>query len=363
MTTFQQGSRGPEVTRIEIRLRELGLYTGSVDDAFGAGVAAGVRSFQQRSGLAVTGAVDDATWTALFSEPSPRLGAVAGKPLAYRCLALTAGFETGAGVPDCFTGLAGNFDGQGLSFGVLQWNLGQGTLQPLLKQLDAAHPEVVATAFGDGYGALKSVLAMRAGEGVAWAKSIQDGANHVSQAWRERFKALGRTPECQDAQVRGAQDRYERGLALCKEYGLWSERAAALMFDVVVQNGSINAATKAKIQGDFAAIPAGASAADAEVLRMRAVANRRAEAANPRFTEDVRSRKLTCANGAGVVHGAGYDLEREYGIRLAAAEGAAAAQATAAAGSAPVLSPLPDIAPVADAATAPAPDVRMSPGV
>lgn len=363
MPTFQQGSHGPEVTRIEIRLKELGLYAGSVDDAFGAGVEAGVRAFQQRNGLAVTGAVDGATWTALFSEPSPRLGAVAGKPLAYRCLALTAGFETGAGVPDCFTGLAGNFDGQGLSFGVLQWNLGQGTLQPLLKQIDSSHPEVVATAFGDGYGALKSALSMRPGEGVAWAKSIQDGANRVSQAWRDRFKALGRTPECQDAQVRGAQDRYERGLALCKEYGLWSERAAALMFDVVVQNGSINAATKAQIQGDFAAIPAGTPAADAEVLRMRAVANRRAEAANPRFVEDVRSRKLTCANGAGVVHGAAYDLEREYGIRLAAAEGAAAAPAAAAAGSAPVLSPLPDIAPDAQAAAGPAPSVKTTPGV
>jgi hypothetical protein len=362
MTTFKQGSRGPEVTRIEIRLKELGLYAGSVDDVFGPGVDAGVRGFQQRNGLAVTGAVDDATWTALTSEPSPRLGAVAGKPLAYRCLAVTAGFETGAGVPDCFTGLAGNFDGQGLSFGVLQWNLGQGTLQPLLKQIDMAHPDVVAKAFGDGYGALKSVLSMRPGEGVAWAKSIQDGANRVSQAWRDRFKALGRTPECQDAQARGAQDRYARGLALCKEYGLWSERAAALMFDVVVQNGSINAATKAKIQADFTAIPAGTPAADAEVLRMRAVANRRAEAANPRFVEDVRSRKLTCANGAGVVHGAGYDLEREYGIRLAAADGAAPSPAAAAAASAPILSPLPEIAAAGDVVSPPAPRVRTTPG-
>jgi hypothetical protein len=49
------------------------------------------------------------------------------------------------------------------------------------------------------------------------------------------------------------------------------------------------------------------------------VTNRRAEAANPKWVEDVRTRKLTIADGEGTVHGRVYDLQEQYGIGLAAA--------------------------------------------
>ena len=53
-----------------------------------------------------------------------------------------------------------------------------------------------------------------------------------------------------------------------------------------------------------------------ELERMRIIANRRAEAARPEFVEDVRRRKLTIAEGVGMVHGIGYDLERQYKLGL-----------------------------------------------
>ena len=55
-----------------------------------------------------------------------------------------------------------------------------------------------------------------------------------------------------------------------------------------------------------------------EVTKMRIVANRRADAAKPEWVEDVRARKLCCANGVGVVHGIEYDLENQFGISLEA---------------------------------------------
>ena len=242
---------------------------------------------------------------------------IAGQSLAYRCLALTAGFETGTTPPECFAGLAGDFDGQAMSFGVLQWNLGQGTLQPMLKQVNTIAPDVVRGCMGDGYAEFVDFLGMGKDQQMAWARSKQ--ANKKWQdPWRSRFKALGRTAQMQQIQVDGANARYKQGLALVQQYGLWSERAAALMFDVVVQNGSIKDATRQLIQGDFAGLGASLSAADREVAKMRIVANRRAEAASSKFVEDVRSRKLTIANGAGSVHGDKYDLEKTYGIRLAA---------------------------------------------
>lgn len=41
-----------------------------------------------------------------------------------------------------YTKLSGNFDGQGISYGLLQWNFGQGTLQPLLISMNTNHKEV-----------------------------------------------------------------------------------------------------------------------------------------------------------------------------------------------------------------------------
>src|SRR5207249_4901557 len=89
-----------------------------------------------------------------------------------RCLTLTGAFETSAGIPDCFAGLAGDFDGMGLSFGVLQWNLGQGTLQPLLAEMLSEHGETAATVFGEDLNSLKNMLALDRAAQLVWARSI-----------------------------------------------------------------------------------------------------------------------------------------------------------------------------------------------
>lgn len=105
----------------------------------------------------------------------------------------------------------------------------------------------------------------------------------------------------------------------CKEYELWSERAVALMFDIRVQNGSISNLVRANILRDFRKLASTTPSLDKDVLevgKMKIVANRRAEAANPRWIEDVRRRKLCCALGEGTVHGEHYNLEMQYGIRL-----------------------------------------------
>jgi peptidoglycan hydrolase-like protein with peptidoglycan-binding domain len=328
MSEYQRGARGPEILRLQIRLQELGAYTRGLDDVFGPGLEAAVRALQQWRGLPVTGVVDGATWRAAFAEPSPRLAALRDRPVDYRVLSLTAGFETGTVAPECFQGLAGNFDRQGISFGVLQWNLGQGTLQPLLARLDARHPRVVREAFGDGYEVLRQVLERARTAQLAWADTIQaPGARTLVEPWRSRFRALGAAPECQALQVELARERFSRAEVLCAGFGLWSQRAAALMFDILVQNGSIGGATRERILADFQAIPAGLGREAREVERMRIVANRRAEAANPAWVEDVRRRKLTIAEGVGIVHGRGYDLEHHFDLRLLPL--------------APVLAPLP----------------------
>lgn len=57
MPTFQLGSKGSEVRRIQARLQSLGLYRGALDGYFGGGTQLAIRTFQQTERLAVDGAV------------------------------------------------------------------------------------------------------------------------------------------------------------------------------------------------------------------------------------------------------------------------------------------------------------------
>jgi hypothetical protein len=322
MAIYQLGSKGPEVASLQRRLQGLGDYLGPIDGIFGGGTQAAVRKFQQRANLAIDGRVGPQTWAALFPGTSIAVPAIAGEPLPFRCIALTGSFETNQPPPDCFAGLSGDFDGQGMSFGVLQWNLGQGSLQPLLQEMDNAHPEILQQIFGDQYAELQAMLRASHDDQMAWARSIQDARHVLDEPWKGCFKTLGRQKEFQGIEVEFAARLYGEGLDLCNVYGLSSARAAALMFDIKVQNGSISNLVRTQIEKDFTQLDPNLSPDEAELARMRIIANRRAEATKPAWIEDVRTRKLTIANGHGLVHGSYYDLKEQYGIDLsAAAEG------------------------------------------
>jgi hypothetical protein len=320
MAVYLLGYRGPEVLQIQRRLTELRFYSGPADGVFGGGTDAAVRAFQQSEQLTVDGDVGPDTWSALFKGADVPPPALAAQPLDHQCLALTGGFETNQPPPDCFAGLSGDFDGQGMSFGVLQWNIGQGTLQPLLAQMNQKYPDILGQIFGASYSPLVTILGESRDEQLAWARSIQDPIKHaLFEPWQGQFKTLGRQREFQDIEAQSAAGIYQEALALCNEYGVTSQRAAALMFDIKVQSGGINSWVKPQILSDFAQLQqAGPGTEDvpAEVARLRIIATRSAASANPQWVADVQNRKLTIANGAGTVHGNSYDLEAQYGISL-----------------------------------------------
>lgn len=58
---FGEGAKGPDVYAVQGMLKSLGYYAGSIDGAFGPMMKSGVKYFQQRHGLPVTGTVDSAT--------------------------------------------------------------------------------------------------------------------------------------------------------------------------------------------------------------------------------------------------------------------------------------------------------------
>ena len=65
MATLRRGSTGPEVTRLQQRLTELGFDPNGIDGIFGPGTEAAVKAFQQSKGLTVDGIVGPNTRAAL----------------------------------------------------------------------------------------------------------------------------------------------------------------------------------------------------------------------------------------------------------------------------------------------------------
>jgi len=250
----------------------------------------------------------------------------AASPLARRVLALTASFETGRRFPDCFAGISGDFDGQGLSWGALQWNFGKGTLQPLWGRLLQEHPAVAQSILGARKTAeLQRVLALPQAEQLAWVRGLQftkrDAKGrriHVLEAsWKSALVDLGHADEMIAIQTDEARVRYQKALANCEEYGCTTERAVAFFFDVNVQNGRVDVGgVKERVLADAKSIPASLPPLEREVELLGIVARRRSAVCKAEWRDDVLSRKLAIARGKGEVHGVTYDLAAQYFIRL-----------------------------------------------
>ena len=247
-------------------------------------------------------------------------------PLATRVLAMTAHFETGRGFPDCFAGLSGDFDGQGLSFGALQWCLGQNSLQPLWTRALRDGGQEVQDALGtDKAHVLGDVLAKPLAQQLEWARSIQFTRKNsagkrlmvVEPGWRDALVALGRTDTMIRIETDQAAVRYQKALANCQEYGCSTERAVALFFDINVQNGRVDfQGAGDRIHSDIGKLAADLSPLAHEVEILKIVARRRSEVCKAEWRADVLARKLAIAEGQGVVHRARIDLAADFSIRL-----------------------------------------------
>ena len=62
---YQQGSSGDKVRELQARLKQIGWFSGSVTGTYGSATASGVKGFQGKRAIPVTGAVDARTWSRL----------------------------------------------------------------------------------------------------------------------------------------------------------------------------------------------------------------------------------------------------------------------------------------------------------
>ncbi|MFN8791553.1 MAG: hypothetical protein ACK5Y2_08890 [Bdellovibrionales bacterium] len=272
----------------------------------------------------------------------------------YMALALniTGSFEGNLG----WKNLAGDFDGQGISMGLMQQNLGQGTLQPLwievfqkdratLSQnlssgqvlsmqrmleswlgqpipvskssiLSEATLEEELFPEGDSFNELDmgypdsefQVLNARNQASVSWARSeALDSRGQVRSSWSKPLQTIAETPFYRSLQIQTSLKYFLRAQAYLRSFGYKQVRSLLLMYDFVVQNGSIGE-SHLKIYNDWLQKNPSAD----EEQKTLALLEARLTTVRPQYRNDVRARKTTIIKGQGVVHQRQRNLPREY---------------------------------------------------
>lgn len=207
-----------------------------------------------------------------------------------------------------YANIAGDSDDQGLSLGVLQWNIGQGTLQPLLKEYFIENPEDAKLIFGSDYKTIKNAIYGSLDDQMSWVKSINDDKGRINGIWRKQLVALCNTNEFQEIQNKAMKPYVNKAVSICNKYNLESEMGFALAFDIAVQNGGIKNKTGQLIKQQIG----GKTLREDKILSI--IANAVADNCRTKYYDDVLSRKMTIVNGLGTVHGKKYNLNNNYDL-------------------------------------------------
>lgn len=219
-------------------------------------------------------------------------------------LEITAQFE-GAG----WGGVAGNFDGQGISAGVLQWNFGQGTLQKLLGHYVKINGPI--EGFPRDINHFKDASKE---EAVRMSAIMQGDRHRVLPLWKEAWKGLLTSDAGREAQTIMSAPYLQRAERMLESSGLTSTKAFCFFFDIAVQNGSLKGVGLPDYEisdnyieniihnsGDNQDVWKGMDLDD-ETKKLLVVARERANKSHSKWRMDVFSRKATIAVGKGIVH-------------------------------------------------------------
>ena len=280
-------ARGVLVEKVQ---QGVGLTGRDIDGDYGGQTEDAVKNFQSRNALPVSGITDVDTWSLVTGLPTPEL--------FQRALGITAVFE-GHG----FDLAQGNFDGAGITWGIIGFTLRHGEIPKIVLEMEATRPDLVRLAFAENTDQLLEVMRAPIANQIMFADAVSIGPKKVrlAEPWLSRFGLFGRLAEVQAVQMERARNQYFKpALATARRLGLKTELGVALAFDIQVQNGGV----KKAIADDLLS----REFPDEGSLRV-ALANAVADASAAKFQEDVRSRKLTLATGSGTVHGAAFTVQ------------------------------------------------------
>lgn len=225
-----------------------------------------------------------------------------------KALHITSKFEGGS-----YDNLAGNFDGMGISAGILQWNFGTGSLQQLLKMYGA----IPKGTFPLDVNPLKD---MSPPDAVHFSMKMQQ-YGRVLPEWKKAWKKFLVKPEVVKIQKELASEKGDWAERVMKRWHFDSSRAYCFFFDIRVQNGWMKRVEKPAVDMDrFFRVVHHAEEEDKEVWGQRVPSREqiilflagwdRSRKSHPRWRSDVFKRKSCIAMGKGVVHGKAWDFSQ-----------------------------------------------------
>ncbi len=255
--------------------------------------------------------------------------------------------------------LTGNFDGQGLSMGLLQQNLGQGSLQPLWADMESSSLATMKGIFSSanltnllamldhwraavspaavhladyGYSelddmqsvahemgvtasdlqAVQTALLARNQAAVDWAAQTLYSSGNFKSDWKAQLAGFATTAGYRSLQVGRAEHLHSSAMEMLAAFQMHELRSYLFFFDIAVQNGGLSST----LRSDYAAwFKTHTSASEAE--RLGQILLLRLKVVRAQYVGDVRARKSTLITGHGIVHGESRSLEKEYCVSFA----------------------------------------------
>lgn len=253
--------------------------------------------------------------------------------------------------------VTGNFDNQGLSLGYLQWNIGSGTLQPLLKYMSmgGSTSQIFDEIFEDNVlvedsngktiqrkmsEVLREVLNKGKSEQLEWAKSINNENNQIIEPWKSAFNKLIYNNKFIQIQDNYAKPYLNSAINIMNnpDFGVKTIRGYALAFDIAVQNGSVKPNAKVLIKEALEGkrnkltdynhpeltenqrfvikdlSKRLENTKDNNLKKLYYTAAAVAILSNDKYVKDVWARKSAIVSGTGNVHGRMLDLKKISGL-------------------------------------------------
>lgn len=286
---------GSVIEDVQSSLNAITAFDIEADGIFGRQTEQAVSGLQSARGLSVTGTVTDITWSALMHGAEP--------PIFDRCLQVVASYEGTQ-----FALIEGNFDGAGLTWGIIGFTLSNGEISNLLGEIHKQNPNLLNLAFGHDAAELLQNLGPAANPRLRmdFAATISGSPPkfRVAEPWRSGFATLGAQREIQRLQIDRARVKYWTDIALrdARDLGLTEELDLLLMFDIAVQNGGMQA--HGRLEKALALLKPTMSGLE----RRRMIAQIVTDSISGDYQDDVRERKMCIAEGSGTVHRSRYDL-------------------------------------------------------
>ncbi len=248
---------------------------------------------------------------------------------------------------DGWNNISNNFDGQGLSLGLFNQNLGQGSLQPLLftfrdsntKNMPLAFSSTqiqqvnqMLNAWGDSSDGIvlskvqksshylkdtspldkEDFFSSKASDStnqasVDWAVATLYNGSSFKTEWKTSLQKMAALPEFVTLQVAAAKDIHNKTVDYMVRLKFKELRAYLFFYDVVVQNGGVTSGVESQYLTWYRSNPNAT-----ESTRLKKILEYRLNLVRSEYVNDVRARKLAVIDGSGTVHGASRNFVKEY---------------------------------------------------